>query len=201
MNTKTASSLKKRTEHKERNMLVTEPKNQYVSPDRWKISLPSGWAPMGTVEGQPLNTNRPLVFFDQNSDDKLDPPAITWMRADRPVSSEAWLQFSTTTMLSGPVGSREAESATLSAFPVAGNVVEANVVRLPDGNKALELIEEMTDTESGAVSTQGYQLIFSVRADEPGPLFMQRLVFYCKPDKFKRLLPLVRESARSFEYF
>ncbi len=184
-------------------MLVSEKRNEYVSSDRWRIALPSGWAPMGTIEGDPLNTNRPLVFCEQQTADKvdLDPPALTWMRADRPITSEAWLQFSTTTMLSGPVGSREAEAAALSAFPIAGKVIEANVVRLPDGNKALELIEEISDTETGAVTSEGYQLIFSVRSDEPGPLLMQRLVFYFNTEGFKRLLPEVRSAARSFEYF
>lgn len=182
-------------------MLVTEKKNEYVSPDRWRMVLPQDWSLMGTIDGEPLNTNRPLVFCQPASSSKLDPPALTWMRADRPVSSDSWLQFSTTTMLSGPVGSREAEAAVSGTFAIAGKVVEANVVRLPDGNKALELIEEICDTESGAVTSQGYQLIFSVRADEPGPLYMQRLVFYSSVDSFKQLLPEVRAAARSFEYF
>jgi hypothetical protein len=180
---------------------VTEKKNEYVSPDRWRISLPEGWGPMGVLSGEPLNTNRPIVFCDNKSTNRLDPPSITWMRADRPITSEAWLQYSTTTMLSGPVGAKEAQAATLAAFPIAGKVIEANVVRLPDGNKALELIEEITDTESGAVSSHGYQLIFSVRNDEPGPVLMQRLVFYSSPVEYKKLLPEVRIAARSFEYF
>ena len=179
-------------------MLVSQIKNEYVSSDKWRISLPEGWSALDSVGGAPLNTNRPLVFCQNKTD--ADAPGLTWMRADRPISSEAWLQFCTATMLGGPIGSREAEATALTVFPVPGKVVEASAVRLPDGNKALELIEEIAD-DNGVVTSQGYQLIFSCRSDEPGALFMQRLVFYFKSDGFKQLLPQVKDAARSFEYF
>lgn len=178
-------------------MLVSE-KNQYVSPDQWRLSLPDGWTVLAGVDGKPINTNKPIVFTENASDP--DASCLTWMRGDRPVTSQAWLQFSTTTMLSGPIGSKEAQAATLTMFPIAGKVVEANAVRLPDGNKALELFEEITD-ENGSVTSQGYQLIFSGKTDEPGAMYMQRLVFYAKAEKFKQALPVVRAAARSFEYF
>lgn len=179
-------------------MLVSEKKNQFISPDQWRISLPDGWTVLAPLEGKPLNTNQPIVFCAAASNPGA--PCLTWMRADRPATSEAWLQFCTSTMLSGTIGSREAEAATLSSFPIAGKVVEANAVRLSDGNKAIELIEEITD-ESGAVTSQGYQLIFSCKTDEPGAMYMQRLVFYSNAENFKHELAGVRDAARSFEYF
>lgn len=179
-------------------MLVSEKKNQFISPDQWRLSLPDGWTVLAPVDGNPLNTNRPIVFCAEASNP--DAPCLTWMRADRPATSDAWLQFCTSTMLSGTIGSREAQAAVLTSFPIAGKVVEASAVRLPDGNKAIELIEEITD-ESGAVTSAGYQLIFSCKTDEPGAMYMQRLVFYSNSENFKQMLPVVRDAARSFEYF
>lgn len=178
-------------------MTVAE-KNKYESGLGWSLDLPEGWEPMALSRGEGgLNAGSPPVVFWCLDDPGL---SFTWMRTQRPISSDEWLRYSTATMLVGPVGSREAQRAVQEVCPVLGRAVEAEVVRLSDGNRALELVDEVTDDAGARVVKQGCHLILPVRAGEPGPLFMQRLHFYLDTGRFKSVLPAIRASMRSFRY-
>lgn len=183
-------------------MIVTnEPHitREFISLQGWGLSLPEGWEPMtlSKSQGETLNGgSSPIVFWSG-----VDPTvSITWTRSNRPISSSGWTTYCTATMLCGPIGSREAAVSIEDVCPVIGTIIEAEVVRLPDGNKALELIDEVKDDVTGLVIKQGLHLILPMKMTEPGPLYMQRLMFYGEAARFKHLLPQLRKCMRSFNY-
>jgi len=169
---------------------------EYSSEFGWVITLPAGWQNLqpGGDPNAPV-PHHPIVFASADN----WALSLTWMIAAGPVDKGIASDFLTRTMLEGPIDPSAVQRTVQEIFPAIGEINEAIVVKLPDGSKALELLETYWEAGSGQIK-RGYQLILPLRAGLEKAVTFQRLCFYAPRKEFSQRVAEVRKAARSFHY-
>ena len=164
----------------------------------WQLSLPSGWSVLPKFPGEMKSGAPPLEVFAHPQDPAL---SMTWMRSMNPVGLRFWRQFEEATARPGLISPVLAHELIFQVFPLLGRTVTAFVVILPDGSRALELTEEISDTNSCSEAMRGYHLLLPVKTTEQGPPYMQQIVFCARLSKFAQEIVEIIRAARSFRYY
>jgi len=175
---------------------MTAVDEQYRSEYGWSIMLPESWERLPTAGNGTALTIAPPVVFASSRDWTL---ALTWMVESHPTQPKVVEAFLNATMLEGPASVTEVQPVVQRIWPPIGEITEAEVAQLPDGNRALETLEEF-DQGSGGESKKGYQLILLTNSGPGTPAYFQRLCFYAPSRSFSQHIEVVRRSARSFHY-
>ncbi len=188
-------------------MNALQARHGYASEWGWRITLPNTWEKLESSSDAPLSRTAATVFSTPQ-DWSL---SLTWMRAHRPISDGLRNRFQAMTMLTRKPGPNEILSIIGSVFPPIGVIIDAQVVKLPDGTRALEIVEAVEDRSTGVITRQGYQLFLlhyrggitqltTASRFQTTPVYLERLAFYADSNDFMRMLPEIVESARSFHY-
>lgn len=101
----------------------------------------------------------------------------------------------------GSIEPEIAQEIMSQMFALIGKVTEAQVISLPDGQRALEIIEEIAPMGSAVEPMLGYHLLLAVRGSASNTPRMQQLAFYARATKFSKEISQITKSARSFRYF
>lgn len=179
-------------------MITSNPRNGYSSQDGWNLSLPKGWRVLPKVPIEISQGLDNIEVFAHPNDPSL---SITWMRSANEIGLRGWQNYSALSRTIGAISASDAKEAVQEIFPLMGTAVTAFVVALSDGQKAIELTEEITPVGGGTESMRGYHLVLPVRSSRPLSPFMQQLAFYARTSKFAQEIVEVIRSARSFGYF
>jgi hypothetical protein len=166
----------------------------YASQYGWTMKLPPGWEPMPRSEGPVIAVHRPVVFNNVGDPDT----SLTWMIASHPMSEEVSNKFVTAMKETNPTQQDLLEIAP-KIFPVIGTIDSCEMITLPDGARALEVIETYYD-EGSDERNHGYQLMLPLKNAKNYPRVFQRLCFYAPAAVFNNNCNAVRASARSFHY-
>ena len=170
----------------------------FVSADHgWNISLPSGWKALPKVPFEITSALSDVEVFAHPHDPSL---SMTWMRSCNRLSDHVWQRFSHMTNTIGGIPPAEVQDLMRQLFPLMGRTASAFAVSLPDGQRALELTEEIRSIGCSNESMRGYHLVLPVRSDKASPVHMQQLVFYARASKFAQEIVQIIQSARSFKH-
>lgn len=165
----------------------------FASQYGWAIDLPPGWKRLpGTGESLVLATTVPVVFAFGDS----LALRLTWMATAAPVDLDLFDCFQMATMAEGAASVDLSIAVATGTFPLIGTLVQSTCLRLADGARALEIIEQFEQNET---RRNGYQLIFPIQPAGRTYSRFQRLCFYAGAE-FSLALPAVRTVCRSFRY-
>jgi hypothetical protein len=162
----------------------------------WVIALAPRWHRL-EAEGPSgaLALSSPVAFCGPDP----DLGSLTWMIAAGPTDQELVAQFEAATIVPRTVGHQEAQTVATRIFPLIGQVTGAAVVELPDGSRALEVLEQF-ERSGGKQRRCGYQLICPLYGGPGKPVYFQRLCCYGSAEAFSLAIDQVRRMARSFHY-
>jgi hypothetical protein len=174
------------------NLTVTKydaplPPIRYKSTLGWSMELPEGWSKMPDASERPLASLRPELFCC-DSDWSL---GITWTRIRVP-SYQAAEQFKSLIEMNGPIPTNDCDAVLASLIPLVGATTKAEALGVASGQRAMEVIKFCTDNKS-LPPRFGIDLLVNV---ENG--YIDRLAFYANADIFQMLLPMIKETLRSF---
>ncbi len=179
-------------------MFAIDPTKNYCSPYGWNMSLPYGWRVLPRDPSELSSSTESIEVFVHPQDPSL---SMTWTRSPRDIGKRLWQQFCLTTLQMGAASTTEVQELMTYIFRLIGSVETAVVITLPDGQRALEITEQIKSFGNVGECMQGYHLICPVRrASQSAPLYMQQLSFYARSSKFKQEIASVMKSARSFQY-
>ena len=162
----------------------------------WNVCLPLGWKVLPKAAGEVSFGLDNVEVFAHPADPAL---SICWICSPKQISQRLWQHFCQATMMIGSINPAQAQEIMSQAFPLMGKVVTAFSVVLGDGQRAIELTEEIVPFASSSIEAmRGYHLLMPVKSKETSPLHMQQLVFYARQSKFSEEIVDVIKSARSF---
>lgn len=178
--------------------MITVDQSKGFSSDRgWNVCLPMGWKVLPKMAGEISRGLDNVEVFAHPADPAL---SITWMCSGKQIRQRLLERFNQSTAMIGAINPAEAQEIMSQIFPLMGKVVTAFSVVLGDGQRALELTEEIMPFAGSSIEAmRGYHLLMPVRTPAAGsPLQMQQLVFYARQSKFSQEIVDVIRSARSF---
>lgn len=159
----------------------------YTSSLGWSLPLTAEWKPMGG-----RSPGAPVVQFVVSGNRSSH---LAWTTTVHSANSDVIQAFDCATMLPGAVSIEDATAVLQRIWPPAGEVRSAAVITMPDGNIALETVEQIT-SDSNAGSLGAYQLLLPLGDSAEGKF--QRIYFYAPIAEFEIRLPEVRLMVHSF---
>ncbi len=169
----------------------------YTSEFGWSITMPDNWR---RLKARHATSPAPVAVFSTPDNWSL---SLSWMVSKYPVGMDAVSAFDSATMLEGRLDVNEATAVANEIFPLVGDIIRAATVTLPDGQRAIEIVETIRASESAPVEKVLYSLILPAcrrGKDRSYPYFFQRLSFIAPPQEFNDKIAEVVKSARSFHY-
>lgn len=168
----------------------------YKSEFGWMMQLPENWKRLARRNP---DDRTPFAIFSTPEDWSL---SLTWMIDRVTATDEALTAFDTATMLTGSISAEDGGSAARQIFPALGEVIRANAILLPDGQKALEIIEVIPATDASGQDRISYSLILPrrQRGEYRNRVHFQKLSFTSSRDVFHKRFAEVSRIARSFQY-
>jgi hypothetical protein len=169
----------------------------FVSEFGWAVTLPPGWSRReGTGTDYLAAETYPVAFTSET----IAPAALTWMVLGGEVPAELAAEFELFTLSAHTVDAAAAGRLAKEFFPLLGTVSRAEVIRLPDGTRALELTESFIDHVT-TEERSAYHLLSPLFIGGPGSLpHFQRLCFYAESNHFYKNIETVQSISRSFHY-
>lgn len=169
---------------------------KYKSEFGWTMTLPPSWRRLARKNP---DVYAPVAVFSTPEDWKL---SLTWMASRKKSDDDALIAFDSATMIEGVIDVGDAKNAAAQIFPLLGEVVKARSVELPDGKRALEIVEIICSDDSSKVNKVSYSLILPrrQRGQYRNKLHFQKLSFIAPPETFHNQIRAVAKAARSFHY-
>lgn len=172
-----------------------EKRAQYKSEFGWSIALPPTWRRLSRTNP---DDRTPIAMFSTPEDWSL---SLNWMVSPRGCDDDIVTAFDIATMLPGRVELMEASNVVNQIFPLVGKLIRAAAIVLPDGQRALEVVEAIA-ADGNPVEKLGYSLIFPrrVRGEYRNRVHFQRMSFIARQEIFHDRIPEVATAVRSFHY-
>jgi hypothetical protein len=168
----------------------------YKSEFGWSMALPPTWKRLSRKNP---DVYAPVAVFSTPEDWNL---SLTWMASRKKSDDDALIAFDSATMMKGPLELNDAKQTAAQIGPLLGEIVRANAVELPDGKRALELIEIICSDDSSTVKKVCYSLILPrrERGEYRNKVHFQKISFIAPPEVFHNQIRSVVKAARSFHY-
>lgn len=168
----------------------------YKSEFGWSMKLPGKWKRLARRNS---SDRTPFAIFSTPEDWSL---SLSWMLDRSIADDQALTAFDTATMVPGAISVEEASTVARQIFPALGEIIRGKVVVLPDGKKALELVEVIASQDPAARRKIGYALILPrrQRGEYRNQVQFQKLSFVSTPQVFHERFAEVSKAARSFQY-
>ncbi|MBX9671639.1 MAG: hypothetical protein K2X93_28880 [Candidatus Obscuribacterales bacterium] len=172
-----------------------ENKSRYKSEFGWSIALPETWKRLSRTNP---DDRTPIASFSTPEDWSL---SLNWMVSPRGCDDDTVTAFDIATMLPGRVELMEASNVVNQIFPLVGKLIRAAAIVMPDGQRALEVVEAI-GSPGNPVERLGYSLIFPrrVRGEYRNKVHFQRMSFFAPQEVFHDRIPEVAIAVRSFHY-
>ncbi|MDZ4837937.1 MAG: hypothetical protein SGJ27_29480 [Candidatus Melainabacteria bacterium] len=169
---------------------------KYKSEFGWSMTLPPSWKRLARKNP---DVYAPVAVFSTPEDWTL---SLTWMASRKKSDDDALIAFDSATMIPGALELTDAKQTAAQIFPLLGEIVRATAVQLPDGKRALELVEIICTDDAKKVKKVCYSLILPrrQRGEYRNKLHFQKLSFIAPPDVFHEQIQTVVKAARSFHY-
>lgn len=169
---------------------------KYKSEFGWAMTLPPSWK---RLSRRNPDVYAPVAVFSTPEDWSL---SLTWMASRKKSDDDALIAFDSATMMAGPIDVNDAKKAVAQIFPLLGEIVKAKTIELPDGKRALELVEIICTNDESKVNKVCYSLILPrrQRGEYRNKLHFQKLSFIAPPEVFHEQIRTVVKAARSFHY-
>lgn len=162
------------------------------------MNLPPKWKRLTRRHSAPSDRT-PVAVFSTPDDWNL---SLTWITSRKKSDDETLIAFDTATMSPGRIDLKEAQTVANHIFPTLGEIVRAAAVELPDGKRALEIIEIICSGDDNVVEKVSYSLILPrrQRGEYRNKVNFQKLSFTASPQTFHDRIQEVARATRSFHY-
>lgn len=177
--------------------VIEKPKEEtYKSEFGWSMKLPGKWKRLTRRNPE---DRTPFAIFSTPEDWSL---SLSWMIDRSTADDETLTAFDTATMIPGAIAVDEASMVARQIFPALGEIIRANVVVLPDGKNALEIVEVISSQDPLVENKIGYALILPrrQRGEYRNQVHFQKLSFISSPKVFHERFAEVSKAAQSFQY-
>ncbi|MBX9723881.1 MAG: hypothetical protein K2X81_20915, partial [Candidatus Obscuribacterales bacterium] len=158
-------------------MFTNDLTSSFCSTLGWNLSLPHGWTVLPKAPSEKWEAFDNIEVFSHPHDPSL---SMTWMRTSTTAGLRVWAHYATSTISMGSIAPEVAQEIMSQVFALIGKVTQAQVISLPDGQRALEITEEIAPMGTAVEPMLGYHLLLPVRGSGTNTPRMQQLAFYAR---------------------